>query len=120
MDDLTFDSGVSRTTSIVEASINGSILTTEGVGVGETMVTVTASDSLTGSTPATATFKVTVENQAPVVAMEIEDQEIHASANDHVIDLSMIFEDPDGDDLTFEANIANSAVATTSIHGFDN
>ena len=114
MDDLTFEVDV-EDTAIVTATIDGSMLTTVGVGVGESDVTVTASDELEGEA-ATSTFTVTVENQAPRRVMEIEDQSIPRQYM-AVVDLSMIFEDPDGDDLTFEANIANNAVASVSIDG---
>ncbi|MCY4128236.1 MAG: hypothetical protein OXG15_03210 [Gammaproteobacteria bacterium] len=113
-DDLMFDVSVSNA-QIVTASITGMTLTVEGIGVGESMVTVTANDDLTDM-PASASFNVTVENQAPVVAIEIEDQEITRQEM-IVVDLSMIFEDPDNDPLDFEANVANSAVATAMIQG---
>ena len=113
-DELTFDVSVADS-MIVSASIDGMMLTVEGVGVGESMVTVTANDALMGM-PASASFNVTVENQDPVVAMEIPDQEV-TRRDMIVVDLSMIFEDPDNDPLTFEANVANSAVATASIQG---
>lgn len=114
-DDLTFEVSVSNAAIVTATIVEGMTLTVEGIGVGESMVTVTANDSLSGM-PASTSFDVTVENQAPVVAIAIEDQEITRQEM-VVVDLSMIFEDPDNDPLEFAANIANSAVATTSIQG---
>ena len=114
MDALTFEVNVTDDT-IVSAMITGSMLSIEGVGVGDSEVTVTASDGL-GGQAASANFMVTVENRAPMVAIEIEDREAPRQVMT-IVDLSMVFEDPDGDPLTFEANIANGAVATIDIQG---
>ncbi len=114
MDALTFEVDVADE-NIVSAMIAKSMLTIEGVGVGDSEVTVTASDGL-GGQAASASFMVTIENRAPIVAIEIEDQEAPRQVMT-MVDLSMVFEDPDGDPLTFEAKIANGAVATIDIQG---
>ena len=98
-DALTFEASVTDDT-IATASIQGSTLTVEAMGVGETQITVTATDAF--GLAGMSTFAVTIANQAPVVAMEIEDQQTDRTMM-IMVDLSMVFSDPDGDPLTYTA-----------------
>ena len=58
-----------------------------------------------GDLSATQMFDVTVAvaNAAPVVTMEIDDQQIDDVGGDIFLDVSGNFGDPDGDELSFEA-----------------
>ena len=113
-DDLTYSVDVTST-AIATASIDSNDqLTVTGVALGNTVITVTATDEYDES--AMATFVVTVENIAPKVMMEIEDQATFRTG-DVSVDLSTIFEDEDGDPLTFSAQSGNSRVAGTGVSG---
>ena len=98
----------------VKATINGNELRLEGISLGSSSITVTASD--TSSTTATTSFAVTVENRAPLVVKEISDQATfrHGTVS---INLGDVFEDPDGDPLRYFAEVTNGAVVSTSIQG---
>ena len=112
-DALTFEALVTDDT-IATASIQGSTLTVEAKGVGETQITVTATDAF--GLAGMSTFTVTIANQAPVVAMEIEDQQTDRTMM-IMVDLSMVFSDPDGDPLTYTASVTGSQIATATING---
>ena len=112
-DALTFEASVTDDT-IATASIQGSTLTVEAKGVGETQITVTATDAF--GLAGMSTFTVTIANQAPVVAMEIEDQQTDRTMM-IMVDLSMVFSDPDGDPLTYTASVTGSQIATATING---
>ena len=112
-DALTFEASVTDDT-IATASIEGSTLTVEAIGVGETEVTVTATDAF--GLAGMSTFTVTIANQAPVVAMEIVDQQTDRTMM-IMVDLSMVFSDPDGDPLTYTASVTGSQIATATING---
>ena len=112
-DALTFEASVTDDT-IAAASIQGSTLTVEAMGVGETQITVTATDAF--GLAGMSTFTVTIANQAPVVAMEIEDQQTNRTMM-IMVDLSMVFSDPDGDPLTYTASVSGSQIATATING---
>ena len=112
-DALTFEASVTDDT-IATASIQGSTLTVEAMGVGETQITVTATDAF--GLAGMSTFAVTIANQAPVVAMEIEDQQTDRTMM-IMVDLSMVFSDPDGDPLTYTASVTGSQIATATING---
>ena len=112
-DALTFEASIADDT-VATVSIQGSTLTIEAVGVGESEVTVTATDAfgLMGVTM----FTVTIMNQAPVVVMEIDDQQTNRTMM-IMVDLSMVFSDPDGDPLTYTASVTGSQIATATING---
>lgn len=112
-DALTFEASVTDDT-IATASIQGSTLTVEAMGVGETQITVTATDAF--GLAGMSTFTVTIANQAPVVAMEIDDQQTDRTMM-IMVDLSMVFSDPDGDPLTYTASVTGSQIATATING---
>ena len=113
MDALTFEASVSDD-SIATASIQDSTLSVEAIGVGETQITVTATDAF--GLAGMSTFTVTIANQAPVVAMEIDDQQTDRTMM-IMVDLSMVFSDPDDDALTYSASVTGSQIATATING---
>ncbi len=112
-DSLTFEASIADDT-IATVSIQGSTLTVEAIGVGESEVTVTATDEF--GLAGMSTFTVMIVNQAPVVVMEIDDQETDRTMM-IMVDLSMVFSDPDGDALTYTATVADSTISNTSIDG---
>ena len=85
-DDILSFGAVSRDPTIIQASVEGSLLTmTAGHAPADTEIEVWASDP--DSAQATQSFKVTVNNQAPVVADTIPDHVLGART-DSTIDLS--------------------------------
>ena len=112
-DALTY-SAVSSNPSVVSVSINGATLSIEGVAIGSATVTVTASDTYGDSV--STDFDVTVVNLAPVVAMEIADQNANRIAAT-TVDLVNVFSDPEGDPLTYSAVSDDTSAATVSLDG---
>lgn len=66
----------------------------------QAMVTVTVNDTI---------------NEAPFVLDAIEDQELEAGGETFTVDLTTVFSDPNGDDLTFMASSSHPDSATVSI-----
>ena len=108
----------------VTVSTNGSKLTLAGVAEGVATITVTARDS-DGNT-VSDTFDVSVEpepeqdpppdeetpNRPPTVVSPLPDISLEGPEQ-REFDLSAVFHDPDGDELTFSAVSSNYGVATT-------
>ena len=95
-------------------SLEGHMLTVQGVAPGDTEITVTATDDNGAS--AMDMFMVHV-NAVPMVAMEIEDMILQTPDSSSDIDLTMHFSDADMETLTFTAESANTAVATVMVDG---
>ncbi len=89
-------------------SVAGSSLTIGGVTRGTATVTVTATDP--GGLAAQQRVAVAVMNQSPVAAGEIPALELEVGES-AAVDLSGYFEDPEGDDLAFAAEISDPDVA---------
>jgi len=118
-DDLTI-SATSSSEVIATVSIAGSTLTYTEVSVGSTTITVTADDSNGGTIADDFTITinaVTKENTAPVVASAITDITEDEGFSTNTVDLSSVFTDADGDDLTFSATSSSEVIATVSIMG---
>lgn len=113
-DDLTLSTS-SSDENVVTVAISGTTLTLTEVGVGIADITVTADDNNGGIT--SEVFEVTVNstNNAPTIANEISDQTLDEGFGSSEIDLSTVFEDADGDDLTLSAESSNENVVTVAI-----
>ncbi len=95
------------------ASVSGSTVAVTGVSAGTATLTVTARDP--GGLGASQTAGVTVEavNLPPTVVGGIEDRTL-AAGDTVTADVAELFEDPEGDPLTFSAASSDTAVATAS------
>ena len=98
-------------------SVSGNTLTVTGEAQGSATVTVTATDP--DGAQATDAFVVSVTtstdvNNPPEVANAISNYALAAGA-DVAIDLSNVFSDPDGDNLTFTASSADIDTATVAV-----
>ena len=86
------------------------------IKAGTTTVTVTVEDDI-GQT-ANVSFDVIIvepdNNNAPTVAMAIDDQTLNSGSR-YSVNLNDVFDDADGDVLSFAATSANEAVATTQL-----
>ena len=111
-DDLAFTASSSNeSVATVSVSIDFSALTVSAKARGVATVTVTVDDGNGGT--AENTFTVTVKT-APVVASAIADViELEVGAT-HEVPTSGVFDDADGDSLTFSASTSDDAVATVS------
>ncbi len=97
-------------------SLDGTQLTVTGVKVGMTTITVTATDP--GGLYAMTTFEAEVENAAPMLVSEIDDQKLTV-VDPITISVADNFMDPDGDPLTFVAVSSNEAAATVRVNDAD-
>ena len=110
-------SASSSAPSIATATISGSTLTVTAVAGGSALITVTANDGKGGT--ASATFTVTV-NRRPVVANAIPNQIITLGAPPFTGDLNAapaVFDDPDGDALSYSASSSAPGIAVAGISG---
>ncbi|MXX54337.1 MAG: hypothetical protein F4205_04670 [Gemmatimonadetes bacterium] len=106
---------------VAGVSVTSSALTIAAVGKGATNVTVTAID--TGGLTAQHLFQVTVPNRAPEILGAIPDQTLDP-AQTLSVKLSLYFNDPDGDSLTYDAVSSDpetvavtASAATVSVSG---
>ena len=77
-------------------------------------MTVTARDP--EGLSATQTFRVTVPNRAPVAVGEIPPL-MAVEGESFTATVSQFFDDPDGDELSYTAEVSNTNVATVSVSG---
>ena len=99
---------------VAEVPEGGSELTLRGVGAGEAVVIVTATDpdGEHASQPLTVTVRT---NAAPEPAEPLPPQTLLADTTSEPLDLTPYFHDPDGDPLTFEAVSDNASVAVAEV-----
>ncbi len=114
-DTLTY-SVESSNTDAATVAISGMDVTITGVKVGMTMITVTATDP--DGLYAMETFDAVVENSAPMVMNEIEDQTLTV-VEPAMVSIADTFYDPDGDDLTYSVESSNTDAATVMVDGMD-
>jgi len=107
----------SSDTDVVSATINGSRLTLEAVGEGESTITLTATDPDGLSAELKGKVTVTPPNRPPVVQSPIPDLTV-AEGESLDIDVSLVFSDPDGDAVTITAESDDVGVATVAVEGF--
>ncbi len=110
----------------VTVAADGSMLTLSGVAEGTATITVTARD--TDGNTVSDDFSVSVEPEqdpppeddpstgAPTVATPLPDISLEGPEHKE-IDLSAVFHDPDGDELTFRAVSSKYSVATMWVDG---
>lgn len=111
-DDLTFDVE-SGSTGVVTVAVVENILTITEVAEGTSTITVTATDEWDEFTE--ATFDVTVQNAAPIVANAIGNENLDEGFGTKVLDLSATFSDPGNDPFTISASSGSTTVATVAM-----
>ena len=114
-DELTY-AAVSGDTTVVTASMSGTMITVVALAEGETTITLTATDPGGLSATQTATVRVVGVNNPPVVVEEIPHATI-AVGDTLTLDVSGNFSDPDGDELAFTVESDDTTVATVSVDG---
>ncbi len=110
----------SSAVNVATATISGSTLTLAPVSAGEAAILLSANDNRGGT--AADTFSVTVirVNQRPMVAREIPDTTLALGGPSFQLDLSAppaVFNDANGDALTYRASSNATAVATAEVSG---
>jgi len=112
-DPLTFTFN-SSAPAIATANIpaGSSILTVTAVSGGNAVITATATDGK--SQPVSMSFTVTVANRPPV-ATQIQNLNLAIGGPPFTQNLNLVFSDPDGDALMFEASSNATNIATTAI-----
>jgi uncharacterized membrane protein/uncharacterized protein (DUF2141 family) len=106
-DDLTYS--VSQTGTSVTATIDGTTVTITEASAGVSVITVTAEDGLGGMVDEEFTFKVST---APTVTSPIADMVEDAGFTSTTIDLDAVFDDADGDALTYSVSQTGTSVST--------
>lgn len=115
-DDLTY-TALSDDTDVVTVNVTGTNLTITEAGLGSAVITVTASDGNGGSGSTTFDVIVANVNDAPVVDNTLPDQTLNENFGTLDIDISNVFFDKDGDDLTIVPVSSNTSVVTVSLLG---
>lgn len=82
-------------------------------------IRVQTNDGNGGTYEEAFSISITNENEGVVVANAVEDQSENEGFGSTVIDISNVFEDIDGDALTYTVSSSSTAVVTVSISGTD-
>ena len=114
-DTLTY-AAESSDTEVVTVAMTGTFITVTGVGEGDAVVTITATDPEGLSAEQTADITVTKPNQAPELVKDLEHQTL-GEGDTIVVDVAANFSDPDGDTLTFAVESDDPGVAAVSVEG---
>ncbi len=127
-DELTL-SAESSAKSILTAWVTGETLIIRESGIGEVRITLIAVDTQGNSTNTHFVIKVTKKgNKPPVINKQLPDLELRTEFeerkfnisnamglyDEHRIDLSELFTDPDGDDLFYRSSSQNLSVASVT------
>lgn len=96
----------------VAALVASDTITVTALAKGEAAVTITATDNEGAS--AAHTFRVTVPNRPPAATDSIPSLSLFIDESD-TLDLTRHFGDPDGDPLTWSAEVSNSKVAAVEL-----
>ncbi len=108
----------SSNTAVVSVSLSGTTLNIYEAGVGNANITLTADDGNGESVD--DVFLVSVNaatNNAPTVVNPISDLELDEGFGSYDIDITNVFNDVDGDALTFSVQSDNTAVIVPTISG---
>lgn len=113
-DELTFSAAV-YDEAILQASINGSLLTIQPLQIGTTTVQITADDKKGGTAETSFSVSVVEGNQPPRVINTINRQILTVGGSKYSLNLGLVFEDPNSDPMTYRAISSAPHVATAAI-----
>tara|TARA_Y100001980_G_scaffold45816_1_gene27160 strand:- start:12696 stop:21623 length:8928 start_codon:yes stop_codon:yes gene_type:complete len=115
-DELTISVLSSETTVVTAAVIEGTLIEITEVGLGSSVITLTADDNRGGVVSTDFIFTVTeVPNNAPVVANAIPDDTQEEGFRAVQISYADVFTDADGDVLSITVESSKTGVVTASI-----
>jgi hypothetical protein len=105
---------------VAAADITGSMMTLNIYSTGSAEITVTAKDS--DGAEVESRFNVEVKppaavNHKPTVARQIPKLDVTLGKINDTVNLTEVFEDSDGDDLTYTAESSDSNVVDTNVQG---
>ena len=108
----------SSNTSVVGASISGNNILISEVGVGTATITLTADDGNGGTADDIFTVSVNAAaNNLPIVINPIPDVNLDEGFGTYNINFSNVFDDPDGDVLSYSVSSSNTSVVSSAISG---
>ena len=117
-DDLKF-AAASSNTGVVTAKATGSNVVLSAQAEGSATVEVTARDP--GGLSAAIEFTVEVseppETNRPPVVVDSVSRRVREEGDSAMVNAATLFEDPDGDELTFAARSADTSVSTATVQG---
>ncbi len=116
-DPLTY-SAATDDPDIATASESAGIVTITGVAIGQTTLTVTATDPDNNSGTQSAVVTVVDPGQGPVTVALIPAQTV-AVGQARAISVAGHFQDPDGDSLTYDATTGDPNIVTAAASGSD-
>ena len=118
-DDKLFFNAKSSDDEVVSATIfqNSQLIIREG-HAGKAKITLTANDA--HRTTATDTLEVTIikivpDNQPPMVVNPLENKTLQAGFGTDTMDIQKVFNDPNDDELTFNAHSSDDSVIAVTI-----
>jgi hypothetical protein len=105
--------------SVATANVSGGTLTLTEKGNGTTTITLTADDGNGGVVSNEFGLKIVeaVTNSAPTIVGLLSDLNLNEGFSTEQIDISAVFTDEDGDNLSFSVVSSNESVATASVSG---
>lgn len=113
-DDLTY-AAVSADTALASVSVAGDRLTVSGIADGTAIITVTATDVV--GNKINTSFQVDVSsNEAPKVVGSVPEQMVVPGFSTQVA-VDSLFQDSDGDSLTYSAEAAAGGMVVSSVSG---
>ena len=112
-DELAYSAAASDA-RVAVAAVEAGTMTVTAVAKGETTMTVTATDP--EGLAASQEFAVTVPNRAPRAVGSIGERALEIGER-ATLELSVHFEDPDGDDLAYSASSSDVALIAVSVEG---
>lgn len=105
---------VSSDPGIATAVATGSMVTVTAISPGNALVTMIATDP-TGL-KAQQSFRVVVPNRPPIAVGTIADREVMVG-DSATVDVSGLFSEPDGQTLSYAAEVSDTSVADVSVAG---
>ncbi|MFC0213648.1 Ig-like domain-containing protein [Paenibacillus chartarius] len=115
LDALTYTAS-SADETVTTVTYSGSKLTLTALSLGTSVITVSASDGM--AAPVSMTFTVTAKNNsAPAVVGSVPLQVIGGSVQPNQFSIAHLFNDQDGDSLTYTVEAADSNLVTPTING---
>ena len=112
-DELVYEAATSDP-GVAMARVAGTAVAVDGVAPGSADVTVTATDE--GGLAAEVRFQVVVPNRNPAAVGVIPSLEL-AVGDSATVELAGYFDDPDGQGLTYAAEVSGAGVAGVSVAG---